>query len=256
MSKYATELTGGLQSSRHAPRAVTEVVKNKAIWKVQPRHTECACYIAGNAKSDIMNSGPPVDERGAKAVKATTMQFPERPGWLQDVNSMLVSATCHLAILIVLGLMTVAGTGSGHGESLIMNLGGSGGDAGAPDDGPVADGAALVDSSAADAATEDLAAVMGPANDLEVPAPLTSEFAPPDLFTIASPELGGDGGISLEGALDGIGGAENLRAEELAAKVGAVAGMATAFPRRRRPNSSASAATARRSCTWSMRRTA
>ena len=60
------------------------------------------------------------------------MQFPERPGWLQDVNSMLVSATCHLTILIVLGLMTVAGTGSGHGDSLIMNLGGNGGDAGAP----------------------------------------------------------------------------------------------------------------------------
>ena len=32
------------------------------------------------------------------------------------------------------------------------------------------------------------------------------------MFTVASPELGGDGGISLEGALDGVGGAESLAA--------------------------------------------
>jgi len=143
------------------------------------------------------------------ADNAAKMQFPEPRGWLQDVNSMLVSATCHLAILIVLGLITVAGTGSGRGDFLIMNLGGDGGDSGAPGDGPVADGAAIVDSTASEAAANDLAAALGPSNDLEKAAPLATDFAPPDLMPLEVPESGGAGGISLEGAFDGVGGTTN-----------------------------------------------
>lgn len=156
-----------------------------------------------------MNGGSPRDERGTKPAKATTMQFPERHGWLQDANSMLVSATCHLTILIVLGLITVASTGTGQGDSLIMNLGGNGGDSGAPGDGPVADGAAIVDSTASEAKADDLAAALGPSNDLEKAVPITTDFAPPDLMPVAVAETGGAGGTSLEGALEGIGGVSN-----------------------------------------------
>src|SRR5689334_10099014 len=122
-----------------------------------------------------MKSGSTTDERSARSAKATTMQFPERHGWLQDANSMLVSATCHLTILIVLGLITVASTGSGSGDMLIMNLGGDGGDSGDPGDGPVADGASMVDSTASDASANDLAAALGPSNNLENAVPLATD---------------------------------------------------------------------------------
>lgn len=158
-----------------------------------------------------MEVASPPKERGTKTAKATAMQFPERHGWLQDANSMLVSATCHLTILIILGMITVATTGTGQGDSIIMSLGGSGGDSGAPGDGPLADGAAIVDSSASGTTPDanDLAAALGPANNFENAVPLTTDFAPPDFMPLEVPTAGGAGGVSLDGALEGVGGTAN-----------------------------------------------
>jgi hypothetical protein len=45
-----------------------------------------------------------------------------RPGWLQDVNSMLVSAMCHLAAMIALGLLSMASREKLGGIELLAHL--------------------------------------------------------------------------------------------------------------------------------------
>jgi hypothetical protein len=150
-----------------------------------------------------MKAGPTFDERGTEQARATTMQFPERPGWLQDVNSMLVSATVHLTLLIVLGLLTVASSGSMHGDKLIMSLGG--GDEGGSSDAPIADGSAISAAGVTDVATESLAASVGPTSEVDISTPLTTEFAAPDVLSVSPTELAGGAGTALEPSLGGSG---------------------------------------------------
>jgi hypothetical protein len=49
------------------------------------------------------------------------MQIRERPGWLQDLNSMLISAACHLAAMIALGLLSVVGQPKWSGVRLLTD---------------------------------------------------------------------------------------------------------------------------------------
>ena len=131
------------------------------------------------------------------------MQLPERPSWLQDVNSMLVSATVHLSLLIVLGLITVASSGSIHSDKLIMSLGG--GDPGSSGDAPEPDGSAVSNPGVNAVAVDSLAASVGPISEVEVTSPLTTEFAPPDVSPISPKELAGAGGLALDVGLGGSG---------------------------------------------------
>jgi hypothetical protein len=55
-----------------------------------------------------------------------------RGDWLRDTNAMLVSASCHFALLIVVALVSVVSTGGGDGTKLVVSLG-KGGDVGASD---------------------------------------------------------------------------------------------------------------------------
>lgn len=128
------------------------------------------------------------------------MQLPEQPGWLQDINSMLVSATCHLSLLIVLGLLTVTGSGGGPGKTLVMSLGGNRDE---DSDTPVAVDSSLENAEQMEAGV-DLAAAIGPASELEMAAPVGTDFAVANFLAPHQPaNATGPGdvpGMSLEGA--------------------------------------------------------
>jgi hypothetical protein len=129
------------------------------------------------------------------------------PSWLEDLNSMLVSASIHFTLFIILGLLTVAGAGGKHGNSLVMTLGGDGtGPAAGPDMNDVAaEGDPLADPAHLDKSVE-LAAALGPANELDVPSPIAAtQIAVPDAVALAAAEVGGAGGLSQKGT-DGTNG--------------------------------------------------
>ena len=149
-----------------------------------------------------MNSGPPFDERGTKRAKATTMQFPERPGWLQDVNSMLVSATCHLSRADRAGAAHRGGHRRRAGRYARHELGGNGGDSGDRGDGPIADGSALEDTSTAAISSRRISQPrLARRTKWRVSAPLTTDFAPPDVASGRyPPSLAALRGTSLDGA--------------------------------------------------------
>jgi hypothetical protein len=58
--------------------------------------------------------------------------FCNRGDWLRDTNAMLVSASCHFALLILVALVSVVGAGGGDGTKLMVSLG-NGEDFGASD---------------------------------------------------------------------------------------------------------------------------
>src|SRR3990172_2748920 len=87
----------------------------------------------------------------------------ERTGWIQDCNSMLVSALCNLTGLVVLGLLTAASDNDGRGVKLLVNVGE--GDSAVLDDSPLEDAVELQVAA-------DPAAALGPVqlfDDVAVP---------------------------------------------------------------------------------------
>lgn len=124
----------------------------------------------------------------------------ERAGWLEDLNSMLVSTAVHFSLFIVLALLTVAGGGK-RGTTLEMTLGGEGtGAAAGPD---LNDLPSPGDPQAEPAhldASQQLAAALGPPNALENPSPIeAASIDAPDALAMASAELGGAGGVAQKG---------------------------------------------------------
>ena len=150
-----------------------------------------------------MNSDTRSEEHRTKQAMAASAPLSERPGWLEDFNSMLVSASVHFSILIVLGLLTVAGSGGRQHDSIVMTLGGSGGTPGIGDDDLIPDGTQLEDPTQLDSST-DLVAAMGPANPIDSTTP-TSEFSIPDAAAaLNAGEISGAGGTSPQGSAEGI----------------------------------------------------
>lgn len=49
--------------------------------------------------------------------------IPVRAGWLQDANTMLVSAVCHLSLLLVIALLATAHSSAPSGTKLVVQLG-------------------------------------------------------------------------------------------------------------------------------------
>ena len=121
----------------------------------------------------------------------------ERTGWLEDLNSMLISASIHFTLFIALALLTVAGSGGKHGNSLMMTLGGDGT---GPAAGPAMDDLASAGDPLADPShlenSAELAAALGPANEFDTPSPLATEIAVPDAVAMVAAELGGAGGLA------------------------------------------------------------
>ena len=124
----------------------------------------------------------------------------ERTSWLEDLNSMLISASIHFTLFIALALLTVAGSGGKHGNSLMMTLGGDGT---GPAAGPAMDDLASAGDPLADPShlenSAELAAALGPANEFDTPSPLATEIAVPDAVATVAAELGGAGGLAQKG---------------------------------------------------------
>lgn len=126
----------------------------------------------------------------------------ERSNWLDDLNSMLVSTLIHFSILIVLGLLTVAGASSGHSGSIVMTLDGDGGTPGVADDDSIPDGTQLDDPTVLSQPV-DLAAAIGPETTTELSTPLASEIAAPEVSAFSSAILSGGGGTIADGSKEG-----------------------------------------------------
>jgi hypothetical protein len=129
---------------------------------------------------------------------AASAQSAERASWLQDVNSMLVSAFCHLSALIVLGLVTIVSTSEWGGIKLFVNLE----DGGPP--APVLDSTSLEDAVTLEV-EDDPAAAVGPVSELEIAAPMTTAIAELNPFGGKSTDLSGADGKALGGGKQGDG---------------------------------------------------
>jgi hypothetical protein len=136
-----------------------------------------------------------------------------RSSWLQDFNSMMVSASCHFLILICLGLIAV-GTQSGHSDQLVMTLGDGGGLA--PGEGHelgMPDGEQLDDPSKLETvSTAEAVAAIGPANPVEDPlaSNLENRFDVPNTIPVSLNDVSGGGGSKINGAV-GDGAADALK---------------------------------------------
>ena len=100
--------------------------------------------------------------------------FTDRGEWLRDTNAMLVSASCHFSMLIMIALISVVSAGGGGGDNLVVNLGqgGDGGPSTIPDPAPL-QGDAKASQHSPLAADEQLDAVLAPTAAMN-PAPLFS----------------------------------------------------------------------------------
>lgn len=155
-------------------------------------------FVAEMAKTAIMNREAVTSEHRTKEHMAASAHSAERAGWLSDLNSMLVSAFCHLVALIALGLLTIVSTDNWGGIKLFVNLE----DGGPPV--PILDGTSLDDTVTLDVVEESAAAV-GPASDTVISAPITTALAELNPFGGKSSDLNGASGKALGGGKQGDG---------------------------------------------------
>ena len=127
----------------------------------------------------------------------STKLIPERAGWLQDANSMLLSAFCNLTLLLALGLLSAAHSDAWNGVKLLVNLGDG-------QDPIVVDDAPLQDEVKLEVAPEP-AAAMGPTQLFAEPALATTDFAALTALSEKSSELSGLDGAALGGGRVGEG---------------------------------------------------
>jgi hypothetical protein len=116
-------------------------------------------------------------------------QIAERPGWLQDLNSMLISAVCHLAGLIALGLLSMVSQQGWSGVRLSASVA-DGFDPAAIDD-------SSLDAVALDASLEDSAAGVGPIRLFDVSAWATADLAALEALSENSANPSGMEGTAL-----------------------------------------------------------
>jgi hypothetical protein len=133
-----------------------------------------------------------------KHVALASPQVREGPGWLQDANSMLISAFCHLAVFIALGLSTVASSDGWRGVKLLVNVADGGPEA------PIVDSSSLEDSVHLDV-SDDPATALGPTNDVEISAPVTTALAELSALSENAAPLSGANGKALGGGKQGEG---------------------------------------------------
>jgi hypothetical protein len=135
----------------------------------------------------------------------TPIKIADRSRWLQDCNSMLISALCNLSVMVVLGLMTAAASDEWGGVTLMANAGGPG-DTASFDDSP------LEESVKLDAST-DSAAALGPISMFDAAVTPTSDLAALESLAQKSGKLSGLEGLALGGS-GAANGASGLAATE------------------------------------------
>jgi hypothetical protein len=119
-----------------------------------------------------------------------------RSAWLQDCNSMLISALCNLSVLVALGLMTGAASNKWGGLKLIADAGDS--------DAPLLDDAPLADTVKLDV-SPDTGAALGPVKLFDDVAMPTSNGGSLDMLSQKASPLAGFEGLALGGSAKGDG---------------------------------------------------
>jgi hypothetical protein len=127
---------------------------------------------------------------------ARTPTIPIWPGWFGDVNSLLVSAACHLTALIAMAMIVAAGNTSSSRVQLSVGL---------SDGADLTAGAEDLESVVELEAAPDDAAATGPVQLFDDSMLSASDLAPLDaLSEIAGRESGAEG-LALAGFGDGTG---------------------------------------------------
>jgi hypothetical protein len=124
-----------------------------------------------------------------------TTRITDRSRWLQDCNSMLISAFFNLTVMVALGLMTAAASDKWGGVKLMVNAGE--GDSSSFDDSPLEDSVELN-------VTADSAAPLGPISTFDVATP-TADVASLDALPENAGQASGLEGFALGGEGKGDG---------------------------------------------------
>jgi hypothetical protein len=126
--------------------------------------------------------------------RSNRISIRERRGWLQDLNSMLVSALCHLATFIALGLLSVVSSDGWQGVKLSAHLG-NGLDAIAIDE-------STLDEVKLEVTATDSAAAMDPLRLFDVTTIATADIAALEALSENSAVASGLEGLALAGSGD------------------------------------------------------
>jgi hypothetical protein len=130
----------------------------------------------------------------------------ERPGWIRDLNAMLVSAFCHLAALIALGLLSVMSQDGWRGVKLLVNVGDG-------FDSPAIDDSQLDDAVIIDVSADDAAAAVDPIRLFDVSTRAAADFAALEALSENAAEASGLDGIALGGKGEADGSLSGASAE-------------------------------------------
>ncbi len=134
------------------------------------------------------------------------MPVRDRPGWIRDVNAMLVSAFCHLAALVALGLLSVISQDGWRGVKLLVNVGDG-------LDSPAVDDSMLDDAVTLDVAADDAAAAVDPVRLFDVSTMAATDFAALEALSENAAEASGLDGIALGGRGEADGSLSGASAE-------------------------------------------
>jgi hypothetical protein len=130
-----------------------------------------------------------------------------RPGWLRDANAMLLSAFCHLAALILLGLLSVISQDGWRGVKLLVNVG-EGFESPAIDDSELDDAIKLKV-----AADDDAAAAVDPVRLFDVSTMATTDMAELEALSENASVASGLDGLALGGTGEADGSLSGASAE-------------------------------------------
>lgn len=129
-----------------------------------------------------------------------------RPGWLRDANAMLMSAFCHLAAFIALGLMGVMSHDGWRGVKLLVNVGDG-------FDSPVLDDSQLDDAIKLEVAADDAAAAVDPVRLFDVSTMAATDMAELEALSENAAVASGMDGVALGGTGEADGSLSGASAE-------------------------------------------
>jgi hypothetical protein len=133
-----------------------------------------------------------------------TTQTADRSRWLQDCNSMLISALCNLLLMVALGLMSMAASDEWGGVKLFVNVGE--GDSTLIDDSPLEETVEMKVSA-------EPAAALGPTSLFEDIAVPTADVAALDALSENAAKASGFEGLAMGGKAEGEGTGGSAAAE-------------------------------------------
>jgi hypothetical protein len=147
----------------------------------------------------VGSAGASLSRFGWTLVNRSMVETPpitDRSRWLQDCNSMLISAFCNLAVMVALGLVSMAASDEWGGVKLFVNAGV--GDSTFVEDSPLDETVELKVSA-------EPAAALGPVNVFDDIALPTADAATMDALSESAAKASGFEGLAMGGKAAGDG---------------------------------------------------